>query len=191
MRGGRPAAPGRPARARLSSRRILRWYDRVRPHSGASFHVDAEDPAGCERLLNLLASGILVEGLDGQFGLDLDDEWPLVLWHGSGIQVGHDWREPTPTMATGVERHREGSSHFPCPQSAQTGLRQERIALRPPCAEQQMKRLDCSDEEASPRSLFATCGRSAGVGAAGSPDAGLLVPYRDGRASGRDAFRAA
>jgi hypothetical protein len=38
---------------------------------------------------------------------------------------------------------------------------------------------------------FATCGRSAGVGAAGSPDAGLLVPYRDGRASGRDAFRAA
>ena len=52
----------------------------------AGVHVGTERPTACERLLHLLPSRVLVEGVDGQLGLDLDDEWPLLLWHASGIQ---------------------------------------------------------------------------------------------------------
>jgi hypothetical protein len=74
-------------------RRLLGRYNRVGPYSGASVDIDAERPAACERLLYLLASRVLVKGVNGQLGLDLNDEWPLLLWHGSGIQVGRDYGE--------------------------------------------------------------------------------------------------
>src|SRR6476469_2682741 len=62
-------------------RRVLGRHHRVRPYAGASIHIGAERPAACERLLYLLAGRVRIEGVYGQLGLDLNDEWPLLLWH--------------------------------------------------------------------------------------------------------------
>jgi hypothetical protein len=57
---GAPARRHRPAPA-SGSRRLLRRYDRVRPYAGTSVYIDAERPTAGERLLDLLARGILIE----------------------------------------------------------------------------------------------------------------------------------
>jgi hypothetical protein len=45
-------------------------YDHVGPHSWASVDIDAEHAAAGEGLLDLLPSRVLVEGVNGQLGLD-------------------------------------------------------------------------------------------------------------------------
>ena len=81
---GRDTSPLHPQRPG----RLLRRYDRVGPYAGASINIDAERPTAGERLLYLLARGVFVEGMDGQFRLDLNEKRPLLLGHGLGIHVG-------------------------------------------------------------------------------------------------------
>jgi len=89
------------SKRRSGRRRVLFRYDHVGPHSCASVDIDAEHPAARERLLDLLASRVLVEGVNGQLGFDLNEERPLLLWHGLGIPVWPGDGEPRTPIPEG------------------------------------------------------------------------------------------